>query len=305
MKFPLPPGHRLAHTNYGPRAVAFALVFLVVANLFAERGYSGWDLAFAVLSFLVYPHLVYLHARLAPDSKQAELNNLYLDSILAGVWAAQMHFALAPTVMVATAITLTNAAHGGARRLLWGSLCFVGAAALWGAASGYRFNLTVGPVVRGLSFIGIFVYVAWVGTMVFVQNRVLARAHVRLQDSEKQFHFLAENPGELVSVLDPQGRFRYASPAHAKHFDAAAFTSGSLWLGLIHPDDHERALEFLDRVAATQTRRRVRLRLVPGGGPPRYVECLGNPRKDPQDNVTAIVVITQRLDVNAVGQQRE
>ena len=303
MTFRLRPAHRLARINYVPRTAAFALAFAVVCALFAERGYTAWDLVFAVLCFLVYPHLMYLHTRMAPDSKQAELNNLYVDCILMGVWVAQMRFALSPTVLVLTAVTLNNAATGGARRLFWGSLCFAGAAAIWGAALGYRFETTTGPVVRTLSILGIFAYVAWIGTMVFVENKVLSRMHVRLQDSEKQFLFLAENPGELVSVLDPQGRFRYASPAHAKHFDAAAFTSGSLWLGLIHPDDHERALEFLDRVVATQTRRRVRLRMVSSGGAPRYVECLGNPRKDPQDNVTAIVVITQRLDVSAVGQR--
>lgn len=305
MAFRLPPGHRLANVNYGPRTVFFAVVFLVLVNLFAERGFSAWDLAFAVLSFLVYPHAVYLHARMAPDSKQAELNNLYLDSILMGVWTAQIHFALSPTVLVLTAMTLNNAANGGSRRLFWGSACFVGAAAVWGAALGYRFEFTTGPVVRTLSVLGIVAYVAWIGTILFVGNKALARMYARQQDSERQFYFLAENHTETVSVLDPQGRFLYASPSHAKHFDAGLLGSGSLWLGLVHPDDHERARDFLESVASTHTRRRVRVRVVPREGPPRYVECLGSPSKDHRDSVAAIVVVMQRLDVSAVGQPRE
>jgi PAS domain-containing protein len=301
MTFRLPPGHRLAQINYGPRAVSFAWVFTVVCTLFAERGYSGWDLAFAVLTLLVYTHAVYVHTRMAPDSKQAELNNLYLDAILMGAWAAQMHFAFAPTVMTATAVTLNNAANGGTRRLVWGSLCFAGAAALWGAVSGFRLDLNVGPAVRVLSSLGMFAYVAWVGTIVYVENKVLGRMHVRQQDAERQFYFLAENPAETVSVLDPQGRFLYASPSHAKYFDAGVLGAGALWLGLVHPDDHERARDFLEKVVATHTRRRVRVRVVPREGPPRYVECVGSPSKDHRDNVASVVLVTQRLDVSAVA----
>lgn len=302
MKFPLPPAHRLARINYAPRVAAFILVFLVIVALFAERGFAAWELVFAALSFLVYPHLVYLHARMAPDSKQAELNNLYLDSILMGVWAAQIHFALSPTVVILIAITLNNAANGGVRRLFWGSVCFAAAAAVWGAAFGYRFDLTTGALVRGISILGIFIYVSWVGTILFVQNKVLLRTHHRLQDSERQFQFVADTPGEMVSVLDRQGRILYASSSHARHFDPNVFSTGSFWLGLVHPDDHERAREFLDRLATTQTRQRTRLRMLSsGGGWLRLVECHGSPVNDHRDNMTAIVVVTRFLEVNAPG----
>ena len=305
MSFRLQPAHRLARITYLPRTVSFAYTFVVVLALYGERGYHAWDLVFAVLSFLVYPHLVYLHTRVAPDSKQAELNNLYLDALLLGVWVAQLRFALSPSVMVLIAVTLNSTAIGGAKRLFWTSLCFFGAAAVWGAALGYRFEFTSGVTVRTLSIFGMFVYVGWIGIIVFVENKVLARVHERQKDAERQFLFLAEHPSETVSILDTQGRFLYASPSHLKYFDASLFSSGSLWLGLIHPDDHERALEFLGKVAATHTRRRVRLRVVPQEGPPRYVECVGSPTKDYQDEVMEIVVVTQRLDVSSVGQQRE
>jgi PAS domain S-box-containing protein len=297
----LPPAHRLARTNYLPRTAAFALTFLVLCTLFEERGFAAWELAFAAFSFLVYPHLVYVHARMAPDSKQAELNNLYLDSILMGIWAAQTHFALWPTAVVLTAVTLNNAANGGAARLFWGSVCFAVAAAVWGAGTGYRFEPHTGRVVIVLSALGIFVYVSWIGTILFVQNKVLARTHHRLQDSEKQFHFVAEHPGEMISILDTQGRFLYASSSHAKHFEAHSLATGSLWFGILHPGDHERAREFLDKVATMQVRRRTRLRMDSGEGPPQYVECHASPVKDHYGNTTAVVVVTQRLDVGAVG----
>lgn len=190
MKISLPPAHRLARINYAPRAGAFALIFLALCALFAERGFAAWELVFAALSFLAYPHLAYLHARIAPDSKRAELSNLYLDSILMGIWVTQIHFALWPTVTVMTAIILNNAANGGVRQLLWGGACVAVAIAAWGAGFGYRFDPHTGALVTGISVLGIFAYVSWVGTILFVQNKVLLRTHHQLQDSERQFHSL-------------------------------------------------------------------------------------------------------------------
>ena len=304
MKLPLPPAHRLARTNYVPRTAFFALTFLAFGALFAERGFTVWELVFAVLSFLVYPHLTYLHARMALDSKQAELNNLYLDSILMGVWAAQIHFALSPTAVILIAIALNNAANGGVRRLFWGSVCFAAAAAVWGAMFGYRFDLATGALVRFISIGGIFAYVSWVGTILFVQNKALLRTRHHLADSGRQFQFIAENPGDMVSVLDPRGRILYANSSHTRHFGPYLAGTGSIWLELVHPDDRDRAMEFLDKLATSQTHQRTRLRMIPSEGSLRLVECHGNPVIDHHGNVTAIVVVTQRasLDVVAGGQ---
>jgi PAS domain S-box-containing protein len=297
----LRPAHRLARVNYAPRAAAFALTFIVYVALYAERGFAAWELVFAALPLLVYPHFAYLHASAAPDSKQAELNNLYLDAMLMGVWAAQIHFALWPTAMVLIAIILNSAANGGLWRLCWGGACFAAAAAAWGAVFGYRFDPDTGPAVTVLSIIGVLLYVSWVGNILYVQNKLLVRTHDRLQDSEKQFHFVAETPGETVCVLDRQGRFLYLSSSHAKQFDPGLLGTGSLWLGLVHPADHARASEFLERLLTTQTRQRTRLRLVRSEGPPRPVECHGSPVKNHNGDMTAIVLVTQRLEVASVG----
>ena len=304
MKFPLPPAHRLARINYAPRAAAFALTFVVLGALFAERGFAAWELAFAALCFVVYPHLAYLHARIALNSKQAELNNLYADSVLMGIWAAQMHFALWPTVMVLSAVILNNAANGGVGRLVWGGACFAAAAAVWGAVSGYGFDPDTGTAVTGLSILSILFYVSWVGTILFVQNRVLVRTRHHLRDSETQFHFVADNPGEMVSIVDTEGRFLRATSSHEKYFDPNVFDSGSSWLSLVHPDDHVRAREFLRRLATTQARQGTHLRMVPSKGPMRLVECHGSPVRDHNGITTAIVVVTQRADSTVVRLRR-
>ena len=117
----LPPAHRLARINYPPRALAFAFSLLVLEALMIERGILGWVLFFGVLQFLVYPHLAYLYARIANDSKRAELNNLLADSAMLGAWAAQMHFALWPSCALLASICLNNAANGGLKRFAYGA----------------------------------------------------------------------------------------------------------------------------------------------------------------------------------------
>jgi hypothetical protein len=92
----LRPAHRLAQVNYAPRVFAFAFSLLVLQALMIERGLSAWLLFFGVLQFLAYPHLAYLHARIAADSRRAELRNLIeahrLPFFNAGVSRVQLPF---------------------------------------------------------------------------------------------------------------------------------------------------------------------------------------------------------------------
>src|SRR5262249_50091266 len=155
MALALAPAHRLARINYAPRALAFAYTFLVLEALMLERGSSGWMLAFGALQFLVYPHLAYLHARLVPDSKRAEFNNLAFDAFALGVWTAQVDFALWWSAGLLAAISLNSAANGGLRYLGLGWGVFGAGAALWGAARGYTFVPATGPLVTGLCLAGL------------------------------------------------------------------------------------------------------------------------------------------------------
>lgn len=89
------------------------------------------------------------------------------------------------------------------------------------------------------------------------------------------------------------------------HFEPNVLGAGSIWLELVHPDDHQRAKEFLDKLATMQTRQRIRLRMVPSEGPLRLVECRGNPVIDYRGAMTAIVVVTQRVPVSVSYRQRK
>lgn len=290
----LPPAHRLARINYLVRTAFFGYLFLVIATLASERGSGAWELLLAAVTFLAYPQLAYLHARIAVDSKRAEFNNLSADSVLTGMWVAQFGFALWPTCGVLVATSLNNASCGNVKGLVRGFLLFVAGAGAWAALSGFRFVPGTGAVVTGLCLAGILVYASTMGIIFFQQNKRLVRTRDVLRKSEQQFRFIAEHAGDLVSVLDAEGRIRYASPSHGEYFEPGSLAEGQEWLGLVHPDDRARAKEFLGLLAVSLHSERIQLRMSSAKGPRRVVECEGNCVPDESGGKSKMIVLTSR-----------
>lgn len=291
----LPPAHRLARLNYPPRALGFAFALLVLEALLIERGFNGWMLFFGVLQFLVYPHFAYLYARYAVDSKRAELNNLVADSLMMGVWSAQMHFALWPACGACVAVCLNNAAIGGLKRLAWSAAAFFAAALAWSALLGFPFEPATGPWVSGLSIAGIVAYSSWVGIAMDGANRRAVRTREALRTSEEQFRFIAEHAGDFVVVLDSNARLRYASASHLAYFPAEAVAAGEDWLDLVHPDDRQRARNFLSYMTASHASERTELRMSVTGAPERVLECEGNPVRDPGGGTEMVILVCRDI----------
>jgi PAS domain S-box-containing protein len=298
MQMLFPPAHRLARINYPPRALFFAYAFLVVLALFAEGRFGGLALLLAVPTFLIYPHVAYLHARIAVNSKQAEFNNLVADSVLMGIWMAEAHFAVWPTCGALLAISLNNSICG-VKRFFWGMQWFLAAAALWGAVLEYRFDPDTGALVTALCFFGIVAYVTSLGFVIYFQNRNLVGTRDVLFRSEEQFRFIAEHAGDLVSVVDSHGRIRYASESHRKLFEPHTFGEGQDWLALIHPSDQARAKAFLGRLLESLRGDRIQLRVTAAGGASRIVECQGNPVKSNDGYMQLIVLVCHDLTARA------
>ncbi|MBI4293331.1 MAG: PAS domain S-box protein [Betaproteobacteria bacterium] len=297
MLFPLFPAHRIARVNYAPRALAFAYIFIVVVLLIAERGGSAWVIAFGVLQFIVYPHLVYLHARIAHDSKRAEMNNLLADALLLGAWTAQLSFPLWLSCGLLLGPSLNNAAHGGIRRLGMGLLLFAAGALIWAVLIGASYQPNTGPMVTGFAMAGIVGYVSWIGILVYEQNRRLVRTRSALKSSEEQFRFIAEHEGDLVCVLDTNGRVQYASPSHLSYIEPGAMAPGTEWINLVHAEDRLNARQFLTLLRSTKSSERVQLRMFPSDGNWHIVECLGNPVQD--ENATTQMIVLVSHDVTA------
>lgn len=295
----LPPAHRIARVNYVSRTASFAFSFLVVSGLMYERGLDLRTTLLALLSLLAYPHLAYLHARIAVDSKRAEFRNLTADSVLMGMWLTQLHFALWPACGALLAVSLDNAVCGGAKRVLYGMLWYAGGALAWGALAGFRFEPATGIFVTALSFFGIVAYGVSLGLFMYDQNSRLIRTRRVLRSSEAQFRFIAEHAGDLVAVLDPEGRFRYASPSHAAYFLPRTYAERRDWIELVHPHDRERAKAFLAVLLGSRQRESTKLHMLPARGDLLIIECDGNPVHDESGELQMVVLVSRDLSARA------
>src|SRR5258705_10550795 len=75
-----------------------------------------------------------------------------------------------------------------------------------------------------------------------LQKQAIARARLRaeaaLRRSEEQFRLIAETTRDLISLVDVDGRFLYASPSHRTSLGyVPEELAGSELIQLIHPED--------------------------------------------------------------------
>lgn len=296
MALQLHPPHRIAKYNHAVRTGAFAFSFVTFALLWVERGQAGvLEIIAAVLTLVAYPHLAYVYTRLAADAKRAEQNNLYLDAVILGAWAAQIHFALWPSVGLLIAICLNAAAYGYVARLLRTLALFAASAAAWGLLNGYAFTPDTGPLVTAVTMVGIVLYASAVGLVVFRQNKDLVREHHALLASEQQFRFISDNVSDLVAMLDPRGAVLYANDRYATQFGAEAVSTGADWLRLVHAEERSQAGDFLLSVLTTGTSRSMPLRMVSATGTWYLIECKANPVLSEAGKAVMIVLICKDL----------
>jgi PAS domain S-box-containing protein len=239
--------HRFVRIFYQIRAIAFAALFVAMGMQMWGRGY-GW-LAWTLLSlqFLVYPHLLFWRARGALDSLKAEHANLLLDCLLLGVWVSVLEFPTWIAFPIFLGTTLNNAMNRGWRGALGALLAFVSGALAWGLVTGFTVSPQTDPVAAALCLLGLFVYVIGLGNIAFAQSRKLRDTREALRESEERHRLITEHAGDLIAMLDAEGRWVYANPAYRRLLPEAALAIGADALAHLHPADRDATRALLEQ----------------------------------------------------------
>lgn len=279
-------GRRAARTNYAVRVVSFAYCFAVIGLLLWERkaGMLAWSLL--ALQFLVYPQLALLRALAAKDPRRAEIHNLYFDSLALGAWVAMLGFPTWIAFATLFSTTLNTAIMRGWAGIACAAVCFSAGALAWIAPMGFAHFPGTSGLVSALCFFGALAYSAAVGLVVQNQNRRLRAAREELREGERHYRLITEHAGDLVAMVDRDGRWLYSSPSYGRILSAADLVPGGDAFRNLHEDDQFRVRGALQVVVRSGETCRLRLRLHTIAGDVRRFEAMVHAVRDEHGAIT-------------------
>jgi PAS domain S-box-containing protein len=297
------PVQRLAQINYAIRTAAFAWCFLVAGLVLWERQAGAGAWIAAGLLFLVYPHLAYLHAMRARDSRRAEFLNLYADSVLLGALLASLGFPSWVLYAALFATTLNNMVMRGPAGAAVSVVLFAAGALAWVLPMGLMYYPHTSGIVTLLCFIGSLAYTCGVGSVVHRQNLRLQAARERMREGERRYRLITEHAGDLVAMVDRDARWLYASPSYAKILDPQNLAAGRDAFSSLHEEDQFRVRGALQVVMRSGETCRLRLRLRTRDGDVRRFEALVHAVRDEAGAVTGAVLASR--DVTELRDREE
>ena len=117
----------------------------------------------------------------------------------------------------------------------------------------------------------------------------------RLHESQELFRAIVENVGDLVAVLDAEGRRVYNSPSYRPLFREKDIRRGSNSFLEIHPEDRERIKEIFRRTVATGIGECAEFRFVLKDGSSRHMESDGRAIHGADGKVSKVVVVSRDI----------
>jgi PAS domain S-box-containing protein len=128
-------------------------------------------------------------------------------------------------------------------------------------------------------------------------NDISARKEMEatLREQEEFFRLIAENMGDMVAVLDRNGRRLYNSPSYRGLFGDPDALKGTDSFAEIHPDDQERVRQVFRETVATGHGHRATFRFVLPDGDVREMESQGGVIRGPAGQVERVVVVSRDI----------
>ncbi len=191
--------HRLSQANYLPRILGLGASFVVITLLVLERDLSYWYFPFMVLSFLIYPHLVYLTAKAIPGDKQVEIKAMMFESLMVGIWAAFIQFFLWEWFAFLAGVLITNTMIGGFKQMFKALLLFVVGMGIGGFFMGFEYQPEGPFYIEVAAMLSLILFITNAAASFFSQARKLAGIRGKLEEKNSA---LNETVQELHSTRD-------------------------------------------------------------------------------------------------------
>ncbi|MBX9903863.1 MAG: diguanylate cyclase [Burkholderiales bacterium] len=117
----------------------------------------------------------------------------------------------------------------------------------------------------------------------------------KLYETQELFRAIVENVGDLVAVLDTEGRRVYNSPSYRPLFREKDIRQGSSSFMEIHPDDRERIKAVFRKTVETGIGECSEFRFVLRDGSIRFMESDGRAIRDAEGKVSKVVVVSRDI----------
>ncbi len=117
----------------------------------------------------------------------------------------------------------------------------------------------------------------------------------RLYETQELFRAIVENVGDLVAVLDTEGRRVYNSPSYRPLFREKDIRQGSNSFMEIHPDDRDRIKAVFRKTVETGIGECSEFRFVLRDGSIRHMESDGRAIHDAEGKVSKVVVVSRDI----------
>jgi diguanylate cyclase (GGDEF)-like protein len=198
--------HWVAVNSYRVRVAAFFLIGIPIALHVLPRSPGALFWSVFLLQFVVYPHLMQWRARRSAQLEMAELDNLIVDAVLSGAWAAGLGFPLWITVALFLATLLNHTIMRGLPGILICPVALLSGALASTTVIAFRLSTDTDGLVTLATIVGLAIYLALMGVQFFtyirrlqevqsavaLQKQILEDANAALHEQISKIHDLQE-----------------------------------------------------------------------------------------------------------------